>query len=89
MMHESNPSICPICKLVVRNDYHRQKHDKNGHPVETPCALCGGMYKKIEIHMNTVHLTDSEKNFQCGNCGKGFRNKSSIDEHAMNVHIKT
>ena len=39
--------------------------------------------------MKVVHAPDNEKQFQCRECGKGFIHANKLEEHAMNVHIKS
>ena len=39
-------------------------------------------------HIQVIHTADSDKNFVCKDCGKGFIAKVKLDVHQMNVHLK-
>ena len=87
-VHNSNPMKCPKCIVTLKNDYYLQNHTKEVHGPRTACAECGGMYKKMDLHIKTVHVKESEKDFQCKECGKGFMAQASLKDHTMNVHLK-
>ena len=40
------------------------------------------------IHMKTMHTKDSEKKYQCDECGKGFVELGKYEAHKMSVHMK-
>ena len=88
-LHESIPTICEICKIEVKNCYVVTQHEQNAHSMPRACAVCGGMFKQIKVHMQTVCAPESEKKYQCKDCDKGFRDKARLGNHIMNVHIKS
>ena len=37
-------------------------------------------------HIKTKHTSESEKKYQCGECGKGFIEKNRLSVHTQSVH---
>ena len=73
----------------MKNYYVFTQHEKDAHGTPRACPVCGGMFKQIKAHMQTVHTPEFEKKYQCKDCAKGFRNKHTLENHAMNIHIKS
>ena len=79
---------CQICgKLFNKPDLLRN-HLKS-HAPKTPCPKCGVLVKNMRLHSMTAHVPDSEKKFQCQDCDRGFVTKANLENHRMNVHLKT
>jgi predicted RNA-binding Zn-ribbon protein involved in translation (DUF1610 family) len=78
---------CPDCGKVVKDAYLR-RHQLKVH-VSSACPICGVVVKNMKVHMQSLHMDDSEKRFHCEDCGKGFMEKAVMDNHRMNMHLKT
>ena len=50
------------------------------------CKDCGGFFKNLLKHMRTIHTSESDKKYQCDQCGKGFVDKTRLREHTISVH---
>ena len=55
----------------------------------SPCPVCGVVIKNIRVHMEEMHIADSDKRFHCEDCGKGLMTKQRFESHRMNNHIKS
>merc|ERR1712226_1038948 len=88
LIHASTPVSCMVCGKRVRNDQLLKAH-MISHQVPAKCPICGINIKQLKNHMETVHLDDSKKPFQCNDCEKGFMARYKLDKHRMNIHIKT
>jgi len=86
--HESTPEPCPECGKMCRGKTDLKSHIKHSHN-ETTCPLCGKVVKNFKLHMKITHTEDSEMALQCGDCGKGFTDKANLNNHRMNMHIKS
>ena len=64
-------------------------HHKRKVHMARQCPICGEIFKTLRVHLNTVHKTDSEKKYQCQDCGKGFYDRSKLESHRMSIHIKS
>ena len=84
--HSTTPATCEHCGKTFRNLYTAKCHSY-GCTVEMPCPICGKFVKKMKIHTNLCHTSDSEKKFKCEHCGKGFLEKKSMESHT-NMHLK-
>ena len=51
--------------------------------------ICLKPVKNMKVHMKSMHIPDSEKEFQCNACEKGFCESFRLRNHQMNVHIKS
>ena len=85
--HESKPRECPKCKLLVKNAYILRNHKRSACSGKTACNICGSMFRKIDLHMTTVHTAEVDKTFHCSYCGKGFVTRQSHLSHEMNIHV--
>merc|ERR1719458_1829566 len=59
---------------------------KQAHTEKATCTICGKQVRALKDHMASVHTSDSEKQFHCEHCGKGFGNQRSLNDH-MNIHL--
>ena len=62
-------------------------HMKQAHSEKSTCTICGKQVRALKDHMASVHTADSEKQFHCEQCGKGFGNQRSLNDH-MNIHLE-
>ena len=86
--HESKPVECPKCQLVVKNAYFLRNHKRSACLRKSACNICGGMFRKIELHMRAMHTAEEDKKFHCSYCGKKFTFRQSFLNHEMNIHVK-
>ena len=61
-------------------------HMKQAHSEKSRCTICGKQVRALKDHMASLHTADSEKQFHCEQCGKGFVNQRSLNDH-MNIHL--
>ena len=61
-------------------------HMKQAHTERATCIICGKQVRALKDHIASVHTSDSEKQFHCEHCGKGFGNQRSLNDH-MNIHL--
>ena len=74
VVHNKNPSFIP-------------KRKDRGILKKSP--QCGERFSQLQSHIDNKHTADSEKNFSCQECGKGFSVRQIISSHMMSVHIKS
>jgi hypothetical protein len=86
-VHEFTMVPCPDCGKMVKDKYLKAHKDKV-HSAAA-CEVCGAVVKNVKYHMQSMHTPDSEKRFQCKDCGKGFMSQITLDSHRMNIHLKT
>ena len=86
--HVSNPVPCPECGKHFANESLVKAHKKKVHTA-SPCPVCGVVIKNIRVHMEEMHIANSDKRFHCEDCGKGFMTKQRFESHRMNNHIKS
>ena len=77
---------CPDCGKMFKDRYLKL-HQRKVHSAAA-CEICGVVVKNVKHHMQGVHMADSDKRFQCKDCGKGFMCSVTMDNHRMNMHIK-
>ena len=65
------PVCCPLCKIVINNDYALAIHQGSVHGVERPweCKLCGKNFARHLELDNHRRVHSGEKPFQCDVCG--------------------
>jgi len=88
--HENEPMVsCDICGKQFSFEASLSQH-KRTHEEKITCHLCPMKIraKLMKNHIANMHTDDSEKNYQCTDCGKGFLNKKSLEAHTMSVHLK-
>ena len=78
---------CPKCNLVLKNAYYLKNHKRSACERKMACNICGGMFRRIELHMRTMHTAEEDKKFHCSYCGKGFTSRQSFLSHEMNIHV--
>ena len=85
--HDDKPMECPECNVVVKNSYYLKKHKGSTHTTKKTCNICGGKFSRIELHIQTMHTAEADKQFQCSHCGKGFTSRQSFEKHEQNIHL--
>ena len=78
---------CHICGISMRAS--SLKDHLKTHEEKQCCPECGIKVRDIKVHMLRVHTSDDQKKFQCQDCGKGFISTSALENHRVNVHLKT
>lgn len=89
LSHDKEIQTCNICGAQFEGTYRLKAHLKRTHNELKPCPYCGQFFKNINKHINTSHTADSEKKYQCKECGKGFIDITKLNGHMMNVHIRS
>ena len=88
-VHEAKPKQCPDCGEIVL-DKDMKKHKAKAHTsAGAACEICGKVVKRLAHHMQIMHMAESDKRFVCKECGKGFMDQSTMENHRMSMHIKT
>ena len=66
-----SPVCCPVCKIVINNDYALAIHQGSVHGVERPwqCKMCGKNFARHLELDNHRRVHSGEKPFQCDVCG--------------------
>jgi len=64
------------------------KHMKT-HDEKEPCPECGVRVRNMSEHIKSAHTPDNQKPFQCQDCGKGFFRAQPLEQHRINIHLKT
>ena len=85
---EKKEEICTVCGKILTSKGSLKKHMET-HQDKKPCPECGLLVRKMKEHMDTVHSPEHLKKYQCQECGKGFREKAILNNHNMNVHLRT
>ena len=78
---------CELCDFKSPIILKLNKHMETHKPPEA-CKQCGAMVKNMRRHIETVHTVAEQRKHQCPDCGKGCNNKSELNNHRMNVHLK-
>ena len=78
---------CHICGISMRAS--SLKDHLKTHEEKQCCPECGIKVRDIKVHMLRVHTSDDQKKFRCQDCGKGFISMPALENHRMNVHLKT
>ena len=86
--HESTPLPCPDCGKIMGSKIALDSHKRKVHSASA-CVICGVVVKNIKVHMQEMHMDDSEKRYHCEDCGKGFMDKQRLTDHRINMHIKS
>ena len=87
-VHGDAKFSCEICGKIFTSESLCKQHVDRFHKELTACTICGAVVKYMKLHMRTVHTSDSEKNFNCEFCGKGFQASGKLEKHRMNMHLK-
>ena len=86
--HDKNILTCDLCGKDFNGTLKLKLHKRRFHAEKKPCPICGEMIKSMWIHMKTMHTKDSDKKYQCDECGKGFVELGKYESHKMSVHAK-
>lgn len=88
--HDMRVFECPIplCKRKVRGMRNYERHQTRFHKAPEICTECGKSFKKLSLHVKTMHTGNRDKKFVCDECGKGFAVKDKYVEHQM-IHTNT
>ena len=78
---------CHICGISMRAS--SLKDHLRTHEEKQCCPECGIKVRDIKVHMLRVHTSDDQKKFRCQDCGKGFISMPALENHRVNVHLKT
>ena len=84
---------CQACGIDFNNKNLRQNHQNLAHRHKTTysCEKCGKQFKggkskrKLEQHMEKVHMKDSQKR-QCQFCKSWFTTPESLGNHVRRLH---
>ena len=93
--HKTNHEIrkliheCELCGKMFGDDSLLKSHQKRKHIEKTPCPVCGIKVRRLKDHMDSVHLKDEDKKYQCQDCGKGFMHEPKLEKHRISMHLKT
>ena len=79
---------CELCEALFVDQSQVLTHTRNVHKEKSACPHCGIMVRQLKRHIRNAHIPDAEKKHQCQDCGKGFIEKSEMNNHRMNVHLK-
>lgn len=86
--HDKNIRKCELCDKEFEGTFRLKLHMRTFHAEKKPCPLCGEMIKKTWVHMKNMHTKDSDKRYQCDQCGKGFLDMDKLRGHHISVHLK-
>jgi len=86
-VHGKGLLTCKICGKQLVSKSGLSTHKKT-HLGPEQCPICGDFFKQLKVHMNQKHRDDSEKNYQCDVCNKGFLTMYEVNKHKMSAHIK-
>ena len=86
--HDENIRVCDICCKKLKGNRQLNLHKKSSHKDKTPCPHCGKIIKKMQRHIKTAHVEDSEKKYKCTHCKKGFIDNNKLESHVRSIHVK-
>ena len=86
--HDTGDHHCPECEKVFNSSFALNKHIPKVHRASA-CRICGAVLKNMKLHMQERHIDDADKKYHCEDCGKGFMDKQRMNDHRMNIHIKS
>ena len=78
--------FCSICGKGFSRTHVFNKHMKT-HEEKIPCEECGELKNPTQMK-NHILQYHKPKDFKCETCSKGFWNKTALEKHKMNVHLK-
>jgi len=79
---------CPHCPQTFVNVGVLDRHITLHLPPTFQCDHCDKKFHTnyyLKTHVKRKHVADSEKDFVCSQCGKGFANKETLEGH-LNMH---
>ena len=83
-------SNCEICGTIFRGigaSSSLKKHLKIHTEGEVECPQCGKKVRQLENHIATTHTENHEMKHKCSYCGKGFSNKTVLQNHIDSIHL--
>eukprot|EP00092_Neocalanus_flemingeri_P017605 GFUD01019047.1.p1 GENE.GFUD01019047.1~~GFUD01019047.1.p1 ORF type:complete len:399 (+),score=82.24 GFUD01019047.1:185-1381(+) len=89
LKHVDQSFTCNVCGIVYASKDALKNHQRK-HTGETPysCSHCESKFDmsyKLKNHVNTKHLNVPKQLFVCELCGKEYKKRSDMNEHA-NTH---
>ena len=85
---EDDKYQCAHCPHKSLTPYGLKLHQALHFPPTLPCEKCGKLFHTklyLNRHIKQKHADESEKTFQCAQCGKGFITRDSYEGH-LNMH---
>jgi len=83
---------CLHCPHKSITSFSLKMHQALHFPPTLPCEKCGKLFHTklyLTRHIKQNHADESEKDFQCGQCGKGFVTRDSYEGHlSMHAGVK-
>ena len=85
-VHSNQKLLCPHCDRICKSKMILNHHIKKVHE-KLPCIHCGKLISLLNMtkHIQVQHTPDSEKKYQCDDCGKGFFETGLLKDH-INIH---
>ena len=80
--------VCELCSQEYTGKLKVMVHRRRFHAEKKPCPWCGKMVKSMWIHKKNMHTENSDKKYQCEQCGKGFIEKGKLEIHMRSAHVK-
>ena len=89
--HETGPHVkiskdyeCDTCGKQFFKLKQLQEHIRTNH-TKSPCAECGLMFSVhyLKKHIMAVHTKNSEKDWPCKVCPKGFAHRHRLEAHML------
>ena len=82
-------SICEECGFEVTNQKRKRNamshHKQRYHQAWKECPDCGKKVFDLKKHSKS-HLVESERQYKCEQCGRGFAHGTHLREHYQSVH---
>jgi len=89
---EDDKFQCPHCPHKSITPFSLKMHQALHFPPTLPCEQCGKLFHTklyLTRHIKQNHAEDSEKDYQCAQCGKGFVTRDSYEGHlSMHAGVK-
>ena len=86
LKHDDQIQICDICSKDFQGGMKLKIHKRRFHRSSQQCPQCDKVFKNLTKHLRTIHTSESDKKYQCDQCGKGFIDKTRLSTHKLSVH---